>query len=157
MKFCLTLFIQLVIITFFLGSKKRDLSDKSGNGEDSKKVKEKRQFKFSARQSFFRWFKLSGISKITCKLYKKYRERSKEAYEEAKESQIKVTESLEFMSAQFDDLEKEIKKKDGKINQLEKTNENLVEKQTIWSSTHDKIVWFYMVSMKATTRTQIKS
>ena len=61
------------------------------------------------------------------------------------------------MSAQFDDLEKEIKKKDGKINQLEKTNEDLVEKQTIWSSTHDKIAWFYMVSMKATTRTQIKS
>ena len=33
------------------------------------------------------------------------------------------------MSAKFDDLEKEIKKKDEKINQLEKTIENLVEKQ----------------------------
>ena len=47
---------------------------------------------------------------------------------------LKVTESLEFMSAKFDDLEKEIKKKDGKINQLEKTIENLVEKQTTLSS-----------------------
>ena len=33
---------------------------------------------------------------------------------------LKVTESLEFMSAKFDDLEKEIKKKDEKINYLEK-------------------------------------
>ena len=41
---------------------------------------------------------------------------------------LKVTESLEFMSAKFDDLEKEIKKKDEKINYLEKkTIENLVE------------------------------
>ena len=37
--------------------------------------------------------------------------------------------SLEFMPSKFDDLEKEIKKKDEKINQLEKTIENLVEKQ----------------------------
>ena len=50
-------------------------------------------------------------------------------HEKAKESQIKVTESLEFMSPKFDDLEKEIKKKDQKINQLEKNIENLVEKQ----------------------------
>ena len=33
------------------------------------------------------------------------------------------------MSKKFGDLEKEIKKKDEKINQLEKTIENLVEKQ----------------------------
>ena len=43
-------------------------------------------------------------------------------HEEAKESQIKVTEALEFMSAKFDDLEKEIKKKDERINQLEKNH-----------------------------------
>ena len=34
------LFIWLVIISFFLGNRKRDLSDKSKDGEDSKKVKE---------------------------------------------------------------------------------------------------------------------
>ena len=37
-------------------------------------------------------------------------------HEKTKESQIKVTESLDFMSAKFDDLEREIKKKDKKIN-----------------------------------------
>ena len=41
--------------------------------------------------------------------------------EEAKKSPIKLTESLEFMSAKFDNLENEIKGKDEKINQLEKT------------------------------------
>ena len=60
-------------------------------------------------------------------------------HEEAKESQIKVTESLEFMSAKFDDLEKEIKKRDEKINQLEKTIENLVEKQKSISSEIDDL------------------
>ena len=49
-------------------------------------------------------------------------------HEGAKQSQIKVTESFEFMSAKFDDLEKEIKKKNEKIYQLEETIENLAEK-----------------------------
>ena len=52
---------------------------------------------------------------------------------------LKVTESLEFMSAKFDDLEKEIKKKDEKINQLEKTIENLAEKQKSLSSEIDDL------------------
>ena len=77
---------------------------------------------------------------------------------------LKVTEPFEFMSAKFDDLEKEIKKKDEKINQVrKKTIENLVENRkafcltwTIWSTTHGEIVWFYMVSMKATTITPLK-
>ena len=41
------------------------------------------------------------------------------------------------MSAKFDDLEKEIKKKDEKINQLEKTIENLAEKQKLSSEIDD--------------------
>ena len=68
------------------------------------------------------------------------------------------------MSAKFDDLEKEIKNKDEEINQLDKATENLVEKQKSLPSeidnlehTHEKIVWFYMVSMKATTKTPMKS
>ena len=60
-------------------------------------------------------------------------------HEEAKEFQIKVTESLEFMSAKLDDLEKEIKKKDKKINQLEKAIENLVEKHKSLSSDIDNL------------------
>ena len=57
--------------------------------------------------------------------------------EEAKKSPIKVTESLEFMSAKFDDFENEIKEKDEKINQLEKTIENLAGKQKSLSSEID--------------------
>ena len=41
------------------------------------------------------------------------------------------------MSANFGDLEKKIKKKDKKINQLEKTIENLVEKKKSVSSEID--------------------
>ena len=54
--------------------------------------------------------------------------------EEAKESQIKVTESPEFISAKFDD-----EKKDENINQLEKTIENLVEKHNRLSSVIDDL------------------
>ena len=43
------------------------------------------------------------------------------------------------MSAKFDDLEKEIKKKDEKINQLEETIENLTEKQKSLSSEIDNM------------------
>ena len=43
------------------------------------------------------------------------------------------------MSAKFDDLEKEIKKKDEKINQLGKTIENLAEKQKSLSSKLDDL------------------
>ena len=43
------------------------------------------------------------------------------------------------MSAKFDDLEKEIKKKDEKINQLEKTIKNLAEKQKSLSSDIDDL------------------
>ena len=43
------------------------------------------------------------------------------------------------MSAKFDDFEKEMKKKDEKINQLEKTIENLVEKYKSLSSEIDDL------------------
>ena len=43
------------------------------------------------------------------------------------------------MSKKFGDLEKEIKKNDEKINQLEKTIENLVEKQKSLSSDVDDL------------------
>ena len=60
-------------------------------------------------------------------------------YEDAKKSHIKGTESLEFMLAKFDNLEKEIKKKDEKINQLEKTIENLVKIQNSLLSDIDNL------------------
>ena len=43
------------------------------------------------------------------------------------------------MSQKFDDPEKEIKKKDEKINRLEKTIENLVEKKKSLSSEIDDL------------------
>ena len=82
----------------------------------------------SARRRFFRWFKPSGTGKITCKLLniENQVKRLSTFHEEAKESKIKVTESLE--SAKFSDFEKNITKKYEEINQLEKTIENLIEK-----------------------------
>ena len=122
-----------------MGSKKRDLSDKSREGEDSKKVKESDK-SFLPEEAFSDGLNSPELAKLLVNCLKSIENQVKELFtfhEEAKESQIKVTESLEFMSAKFDDLEKEIKKKDGKINQLEKTIENLVEKQKTLSSEID--------------------
>ena len=119
-------------MSFFLGSKKRDLSDKSKDGEDSKKVKESDSLSSLPDEVFSDGLNSPELAKLLINCLKSIENQVKELFtfhEEANESQIKVTESLEFMSAKFDDLEKEIKKKDEKINQLEKTIENLVEKQ----------------------------
>ena len=61
------------------------------------------------------------------------------SHEKEKESQINVTETFEFMPAEFHDLKKEIKKKDEKINQLKKTIKNLVEKHKIFSCDVDNL------------------
>ena len=124
-------------MSFFLGSKKRDLSDKSKDGEDSKKVKESDSLSSLPDEVFSDGLNSPELAKLLINCLKSIENHVKELFtlhEEAKESQIKVTESLEFMSAKFDDLEKEIKKKDEKINQLEKTTENLAEKQESLSS-----------------------
>ena len=129
----------MVIVRFFMGSKKRDLSDKSREGEDSKKVKESDK-SFLPEETFSDGLNFPELAKLLVNCLKSIKIQEKELFtfhEEAKESQIKVIESFEFMSAKFDDLEKEIKKKDGKINQLEKTIENLVEKQKTLSSEID--------------------
>ena len=129
----------MVIVRFFMGSKKRDLSDKSREGEDSKKVKESDK-SFLPEEAFSDGLNSPELAKLLVNCLKSIKIQEKELFtfhEEAKESQIKVIESFEFMSAKFDDLEKEIKKKDGKINQLEKTIENLVEKQKTLSSEID--------------------
>ena len=115
-------------MSFFSGSKKRDLSDKSKDGEDSKKVKESDSLSSLPDEVFSDGLNSPELAKLLINCLKKNIENQvKELFtfhEEAKESQIKVTESLEFMSAKFDDLEMEIKKKDEKINQLEKNIEN---------------------------------
>ena len=129
-------------MSFFLGSKKRDLSNKSKDGEDSKKVKESDSLSSLPDKVFSDGLNSPELAKLLINFLKSIENQAKELltfHKEAKKSQIKVTESLEFMSAKFDDLEKEIKKKDGKINQLEKTIENLVEKQKSLSSEIDNL------------------
>ena len=109
-------------MSFFLGSKKRDISDKSKDGEDSKKVKESDSLSSLPDEVFSDGLNSPELAKLLINCLKGIENQVKELFtfhEEAKESQIKFTESLEFMSAKFDDLEKEIKKKDEKINQLE--------------------------------------
>ena len=114
-----------------MGSKKRDLPDKSKDWEDSK-VKESNSLNSLTDEVFSDGLNSLELAKLLVNCLKSIENQVKELFtfhEEAKESQIKVTESLEFMSEKFDDLEKEIKKKDEKINQLEKTIENFVEIQ----------------------------
>ena len=67
------------LMSFFLGSKKRDLLDKTGDREDSKKVKESDSLR-SLPDVVFSDGLNSGISKIICKLFKKYKEPSKGAF-----------------------------------------------------------------------------
>ena len=134
---------------FFLGKQKKDVSDKSKDGEDSKKLKESDSLSSLPDEVFSDGLNSLESAKLLVNCFRSIENQVKELFafgEEAKESQIKVTESLEFMSAKFDDLKKEIKKKYGKIKKLEKTIENLREN-----------VGFYMASMKAKTRTPTKS
>ena len=134
---------------FFLGKQKKDVSDKSKDGEDSKKLKESDSLSSLSDEVFSDGLNSLESAKLLANCFRSIENQVKELFafrEEAKESQIKVTESLEFMSAKFDDLKKEIKKKYGKIKKLEKTIENLREN-----------VGFYMASMKAKTRTPTKS
>ena len=130
----------MVIISFFLGSEKRDVSDKSKDGEDSKKVKESDSLSSLSEEGFFDGLNSPELAKLLINCLNCIDNHVKELFtfnEEAKKSPIKVTESLEFMSAKFDHLKNEIKEKDEKINQLEKTIENLAGKQKSLSSEID--------------------
>ena len=100
-------------MSFFWGSKKRDLSDKSRDGEDSEKVKESDSLSSVPDQVFSDGLNSWELAKLLVNCLKSIKNQVKQLftfYEEAKESQIKVTESLEFISVKFEDLEKEIKK-----------------------------------------------
>ena len=92
-----------------MGSKKRGLSDKSKYGEDSKKVKKSNSLSSLPDKVFSDGLNSPDLAKLLLNCLKSIENRVKELFtfhEEAKESQIKVTESLEFMSVKFDDLEK---------------------------------------------------
>ena len=69
----LEIFFNIInIVGFFLGNKKRYLSDKSKDGEDSKKVKESDSVSSLPDEIF-----LDGLNSL---LFKKYREPSKGAF-----------------------------------------------------------------------------
>ena len=90
-----------------MGSKKRDLSDKSKDGEDSKKVKESDSLSCLPDKVFLDDLNSPELAKLLINCLKSIENQVKELFtfnEDAKESQIKVTESLEFMSAKIDDL-----------------------------------------------------
>ena len=100
-------------MSFCLGSRKRDLSDKLKDGEDSKKVKESDSLNSLPDKIFSDGLNSPELAKLLINSLEIIENQVKELFtfhEEADESQIKVTESLEFMSAKFDNLEKEIKK-----------------------------------------------
>ena len=102
-------------MSFFLGNKKRDLSDTSKDGEDSKKVKESDRLSSLPDKVFSDGLNSPELAKLLVNCLKSIENQEKKLFtfhEEAKECQIKVTESINFMPAKFDDLGKEIKKKD---------------------------------------------
>ena len=110
---------------FFLGNKKRDLSDKSRNGEDAKKVKKNNESAGSLSDEIFSdGLSSSECAKILVNCLRNIENQVKELFvlnEETKNAQIKVTESLEFFSNKFDELAKESKMKKEKIKELEGT------------------------------------
>ena len=116
---------------FFLGSKKRDLSNKSPNGEDSKKHRENSDSANSLPDDVFSdGFNSPECAKILINCLKSIELQVKEFFvlhEDTKNSQIKgekqldsLADALELLSAKFDELEKDREKKDKKISELEK-------------------------------------
>ena len=111
---------------FFLGNKKRNLSDKWRNGEDAKKVKKNNAESAGSLSDevFSDALNSSECAKIFVNCLRNIENQVKELFvlnEETKNAQIKVTESLEFFSNKFDELEKKSKKKNEKIKELEDT------------------------------------
>ena len=130
-------------MSFFLGNKKRDLSDKSRNGEDAKKVKENAESTGSLSDEVFSdGLNSPECAKILVNCLRNIENQVKELFilnEETKNAQIKVTESLEFFSNKFDELERENKKKNEKIKELEETIDILTEKNKSLTSDVDEL------------------
>ena len=126
----------------FRGSKKRDLSDKSQNGEDSKKHRKNSDSVSSLPDYVFSdGFDSPKCGKILIDHLKKYRIAAKrtfcapQRYQKILKLKAKQLESLadvlKLLSAKFDELdelEKDREKKDKKIYELEKKNESLESK-----------------------------
>ena len=118
---------------FFLGNKKRDLSDKSRDGEDSKKRREQSDSLSSLSDEVFAdGLNSPELAKLLVCSLRNIEAQVKDLFkvnEETKISQIKVTESLDALSKKIDELETEIKNKDEKIQLLENRVEILEEEK----------------------------
>ena len=82
------------------------------------------------------------VCKNSSKLLEKYRKPGKRTVcfkRKTKNAQIKLTESLEFFSNKFDELERENKKKNEKIKELEETIDILTEKNKSLTSDVDEL------------------
>ena len=130
-------------MSFFLGNKKRDLSDKSRYGEDAKKVKQKAESTASLSDEVFSdGLNSPECAKILVNCLRNIESQVKELFilnKETKNAQIKVTESLEFFSNKFDELERENKKKNEKIKELEETSDILTEKNKSLTNEVDEL------------------
>ena len=97
-------------MSFFLGSKKRDHSDKSNDGKDPKKVEESDSLSSLPDEVFSDGLDSPELAKLLVNCLKSIL-KIFTFHERAKESKTKVTESLDFMSAKFHNLEKKSRKK----------------------------------------------
>ena len=130
-------------MSFFLENKKTDLGDKSRNREDPKKVKGNAESTgFLSDEVFSDFLNSPECTKILVNCLKNIENQVKELFilnEETKNAQIKVTESLEFFSNKFDELERENKKKNKKIKELEETIHILTKKNKSLKSDVDEL------------------
>ena len=137
-------------MSFFLGSEKRDLSDKSRNGEDSKKHRENSDSASSLPDDVFsEGFDSPECGKILINCLKSVELQVKELFvlhEDTKNSEIKgekqldsLADTLELLAAKFDELEKDHEKKDKKISELEKRIESLESKL---GDSVDELEWY---------------
>ena len=119
-------------MSFFLGNKKRDFSNKSRDGEDSKKLREQSDSLSSLSDEVFAdGLNSPELAKLLVCSLRNIEAQVKDLFkvnEETKTSQIKVTESLDALSKKIDELETEIKNKDEKIQLLENRVE-ILEKE----------------------------
>ena len=127
-------------MSFFGVGKKRDLSDKSRNGEDAKKIRENSANSLSdlPDEVFEDGLASPDCAKIFFNCLKRIESDVKKLFEiqaESKDAQIKVTESLQNLSDKLDEIEAENKKKDEKITQLEERVKELEkEKKDIYDN-----------------------
>lgn len=110
--------------SFFGGGKKRDLSDKSRDGEDTKKIRENSTNSLSdlSDEIFEDGLNSPECAKIFFNCLKRIETDVKKLFElqaESKDAQIKATQSLQYLSNKLDEIEVENNKKDERITQLE--------------------------------------